>query len=115
MRLEELDALITTETAEIIALNHTKGMEYASKDEALSFPKRGAELDVSPLIVWAVSAGKHWEAIINYCRTGEVLSEPIESRIRDLTFYSLLLLALVKDMQAAEVIASIDNDSDMDD
>ena len=90
--------LIESEMQTIIALNQTKGIEYAGHDDALSnFTRRATELGISPYQVWSVLAGKHWDAIESYCKTGNVLSEPIESRIRDLILYALLLLGLIAD------------------
>jgi hypothetical protein len=48
--------------------------------------------------VWAIYAGKHWDAIEQYCRRGEVSSdETVEKRIRDLILYLYLLLSMVVD------------------
>lgn len=92
----QMTELIRDEAERLVALNTTKGEEYAGNADALSnFKRRAHELGITPFQVWAVLAGKHWDAIESYCKTGEVLSEPIEGRIRDLVLYNLLLLGLV--------------------
>jgi hypothetical protein len=87
-------------------LNDTKGSDYAGDEDALSNFKRHAErLGLTPELVWAVYAGKHWDAIETYCRTGEVKSEAIEGRVYDLVLYSLLLLGLVREREALTITA----------
>lgn len=94
--------MLHSESENIIALNETKGKEYTpDSDVTENFKRHGAQLGVAPEIVWAIYAGKHWDAIEQYCRRGEVSSdETIEKRIRDLILYLYLLLAMVVDKDA---------------
>jgi hypothetical protein len=95
-------ALLASEHENIVALNETKGKEYTpDTDVTENFKRHGTQLGVSPTIVWAIYAGKHWDAIEQYCRRGEVSSdETIEKRIRDLILYLYLLLTMVVDSEA---------------
>lgn len=95
MERSEFVELIKSEWREILALNEKKGRDYAGDEDVVSNFKRNAEaLGVTPEIVWAVYAGKHWDAIQTFCREGDVASEPISGRLRDLIVYCLLLLAI---------------------
>lgn len=80
-------------------VSETKGREYAPDADVTDlFWRRGKSLDISPEKVWAIMAGKQWDAIESYCKRGKVLSvESIESRISDLVVYLLLLRAMVAD------------------
>lgn len=91
--------MILSETiASIHALSATKGDEYkASNDDQLAnFRRRAGRFKaVPPELVWAVYAGKHWDALETYIddlQTGTVRqrSEPIEGRIDDLIVYLIL-------------------------
>jgi hypothetical protein len=98
MNRSQFQVLIDEEFQTISNLNNTKGKDYAGDEDALSNFKRHAEaLDLTPEQVWAVYAGKHWDAIQTYCKAGQVESEAIEGRIRDLVLYGLLLLGLVEE------------------
>lgn len=96
-----LDILNTTIT-NIENLCKTKGDEYkASNDDQLAnFRRRAGRFkDVPPELVWAIYAGKHWDAIETYTddlQTGfqRQRSEPIEGRIDDLIVYLILLKAM---------------------
>jgi hypothetical protein len=101
-------AMLDYEHKNIVALNQTKGKEYTpDSDVTENFKRHGTTLDVPPEIVWAIYAGKHWDAIEQYCRRGEVSSdEPIYKRIRDLILYLYLLLAMVNDKVEGEKVGS---------
>mgnify|MGYP001563727924 CR=1 FL=1 len=75
-------------------------MSLAYIRDTYSVPARRAadHLGVTPEIVWGIFAGKHWDAIMTYCRCGQVESEPVRGRILDLILYSYLLLGLVEDV-----------------
>ena len=99
MNREEFTKLMEVKHLELLQINQTKGNEYAGEADALDNFKRHAQaLDLRPEQVWAVYAGKHWDAIMSYCRRGHVLSdEGIEGRIDDAILYLYLLLGLVVD------------------
>ena len=80
-----------------------KGGEYAPGEDRLSNFKQNAErLGLKSLDIWAVYAGKHWDAIQTYVtdsRNGveRVRLEGIDGRFLDLIVYAVLGLALVED------------------
>ena len=95
------NSLVNEEVDKIFELNHTKGTEYAGDDNALAnFYHHASQLGLRPEQIWAVYAGKHWDAIMSYCKKGEVLSEPIEGRVRDMILYLFLMLGLVAEKNA---------------
>ena len=101
MTRDEFVKLMTREFDGIVTLNKTKGHEYAGDDDALSnFKQSGQAIGITPEQAWAVFAGKHFSAIQSYCREGQVHSEPIEGRVRDLILYGYLLLGLIAEKQA---------------
>jgi hypothetical protein len=80
----------------IVALNRTKGHDYAGEEDALdNFKRHAAELGLAPEQIWAVYASKHWDAIMTFVRKGDVASEPIEGRLLDVILYCHLLLGLI--------------------
>jgi hypothetical protein len=89
-------------------INRTKGHDYAGEEDALAnFKRHAAELDLRPEQIWAVYAAKHWDAVITYCREGDVASEPIEGRLHDVLLYCFLLLALLEEeKQLAQIKAA---------
>jgi len=100
MTRDEFTALLRGEMEALLELNNTKGREYAGDADALAnFKGEAAELGLTAEQVWHVFANKHWRAISAYCRTGEVLSEDIDGRIRDLALYGFLLLGLARERQ----------------
>lgn len=101
MTPENFNLLFESTIKEIRKLAVLKGGEYAPGADRLANFKSNAEaLGLKPEAVWAVYAGKHWDAIRTYVRdvvegkTRERL-EPIEGRFHDLIVYLLLGLALV--------------------
>jgi len=96
----ELHSVIENAFNSIIALNDTKGREYATDDDALAnFKNRAAQMGITPLQVWGIFYGKHSDAIYAFIRNGKVLSEPIEGRIDDAILYLILLKGLVAESQ----------------
>lgn len=104
------ESLVEDVFDQVRALNKTKGRDYATEDDALAhLREQSTELGLKPEMVWAVLARKHWIAILAYCRSGRVHSEPIEGRLLDMILYCLLLLALSKeqDVQTHENVTPI--------
>lgn len=98
MTRDEFLAMLDAECGELRRLNETKGHDYAGEQDALSnFKRHAAELGLRPEQVWAVYASKHWDAILTYVREGDVKSEPVEGRVRDLALYLFLLLGLTRE------------------
>lgn len=98
MTRDDFIALLENEHREIVAINRTKGHDYAGEEDALSnFKRNAARLGMTPIQVWAIYFYKHLDAIETYVREGGVASEPIEGRIRDAILYLYLLRGLVSE------------------
>lgn len=76
-----------------------KGADYTRQepDRLSNFKRVATSLGLSPIQVWAVYAGKHWEAVMAYAKTGKVESEAITGRLDDLCNYLYLLEALIEE------------------
>lgn len=86
----------------LIHLNETKGRDYSGEEDALRhFKQHAAEYGIEPEQIWAVFAGKHWDAILSAIRhagdDGYRPSEPVEGRVFDLILYLFLFLGLQRD------------------
>jgi hypothetical protein len=100
MNRDEFQALMSDTFKRLLDLNRTKGADYAGREDALSnFKRQGQTLGVAPELIWAIYASKHFDAIMAYCRDGEVASEPIEGRIEDMLLYLFLLVGLVAEQR----------------
>ena len=100
---EKWDNILSQTVQNITKLATLKGGEYAGDNDRLAnFRRNGAALGLPMETVWAVYAGKHWDAIQQFIRdsregkTRERL-EPIEGRIDDLIVYLVLLKAMVEE------------------
>jgi len=88
---------------EIERLSVQKGGEYASGGDRLeNFKHNAASLGLRPEQVWAVYAGKHWDAIQTYVKdiSSNRLrerSESIEGRLDDLIVYCILMKAIIQE------------------
>jgi hypothetical protein len=104
MTNDELNQIIEETFAEITELRQTKGRDYSrgEADTLSNFKRHAAALELTPEQVWAVYASKHWDAVITFCKRGQVESEPIAGRIDDLLTYLFLLKGLIADRQRAE-------------
>jgi hypothetical protein len=58
------------------------------------------DVDVDIHKVWAIYAGKHWDAIMSFIKTGKVESEGIVGRIDDLHNYLYLFEAILTEKVA---------------
>ena len=103
MTPERFDELWAATLARVEELARGKGGEYAPGADRLSNFKQNAErLGLTPLDIWAVYAGKHWDAIQTYVQDlrkgiSRERLEGIEGRFHDLIVYAVLGLALVED------------------
>lgn len=95
---------LVADTIETIQqLSTDKGGEYAGDTDRLANFRRNAKaLGLSMDQVWAVYAGKHWDAIQQYVQdiaTGRrrKRSESIEGRADDLIVYLILFKAIVSE------------------
>lgn len=95
--------LLTDTIEEIRNLSAKKGGEYAGDDDRLAnFRRNGAALGLPMETVWAVYAGKHWDAIQQFIkdqRNGKERErlEPIAGRVDDLLVYLLLFKAMLEE------------------
>ncbi len=84
-----------------------KGAEYAGDENRLeNFVRNAIALGLEPEQVWAVYAGKHWDAIVQYIKdmqTGKerTRSESIEGRMDDMIVYLLLGKAMYRARHSA--------------
>lgn len=87
----------------------TKGADYTRQnaDKLNNFKRLAADLNIHPMIVWAIYAGKHWDAIMSAVKTGKTESEPLEGRFIDLQNYLYLGLALYQETDAQDKPAVI--------
>lgn len=107
------DALLDQTIAEIKKLSVAKGGEYAGDSDRLAnFRRNGANLGLPMETIWAVYAGKHWDAIMQYIRDerkGKTRTrlEPIAGRVDDLLVYLLLLKAMLDESTKPEGPANV--------
>ena len=100
---EQLEQIIDATIESIRKLRQTKGRDYAHEADPLAnFKRHAANLDLTAEQIWAVYASKHWDAIMAYCKRGQVESEPIDGRIDDALTYLLLLKGLIADRESRE-------------
>lgn len=97
------DDLINKTVDRINQLSRTKGGEYAGDEDRLAnFRRNGENLGLRMEQVWAVYAGKHWDAISQFVKdlgTGyeRERGEPIEGRVDDLIVYLILFRAMLEE------------------
>lgn len=96
-------ALVDASYDQIKSLAAKKGGEYSGDDDRLlNFRRNGAALGLPMETVWAVYAGKHWDAIQQFIkdqRNGKERErlEPIAGRVDDLLVYLLLFKAMLEE------------------
>jgi hypothetical protein len=101
MPIEHFNKLAELTFDEIRKLWKLKGGEYSGDDNRLeNFVRNATALGVEPELIWAVYAGKHWDAIQQYCKdvsSGKERErlEAIEGRFDDLIAYVMLGKAMV--------------------
>lgn len=98
---ERYDKLLAETIETIQRLGHLKGGEYSGDNDRLAnFRRHAIENEVPMELIWKIYAGKHWDAISQYCKdrlhnkTRQRL-EPIAGRLDDLIVYAILLKAIV--------------------
>lgn len=100
---KRFNALVEETIEKIHELSLKKGGEYAGDHDRLANFRRNAQnLGVPIEIIWAVYAGKHWDAINQYCqdaltKKSRPRMEPIEGRFHDLIVYCILGLAILEE------------------
>lgn len=97
--------LLDQAISRIKELSTLKGGEYAGDEDRLAnFRRNAANLGLSMEQVWAVYAGKHWDAVMQFIKdlgTGKKRErmEPIEGRVDDLLVYLLLFRAMLEERE----------------
>lgn len=103
---EQWERLLEASIVEIRRLATLKGGEYAGDvDRLANFRRNAAKLELLPEQVWAVYAGKHWDAVQQYCLDlgkgrERPRAESIAGRLDDLIVYALLMKAMVEEREA---------------
>jgi hypothetical protein len=104
----QFDELYQRMVAEENKIGQTKAKEYSRSGDRLdNFKRLGKELDLDPKKVLWVYLKKHLDSIASYIRSGMVLSEPIEDRIKDARVYLALLRGLVEEDKGAKKKVSL--------
>lgn len=94
MTKEKLEQVITDLEKGCKDLRDSKGLDYASEQDALkNFKEIGEQLKMTPKAILGVYLNKHISSINNYI-SGEKETEPIEERIKDTINYLKLLHCL---------------------
>jgi hypothetical protein len=95
------DKILNNTIEEMRKLSTLKGGEYAGDvDRLANFKRNAASFGVTPLLIWGVYAGKHWDAIAQYINDFQnnkyrQRGEAIEGRLDDLIVYCVLMKALI--------------------
>lgn len=103
----QYDKLVKATIEQINSLSKLKGGEYAGdQDRLANFRRNAAALGLNMETVWAVYAGKHWDAIQQYVKDlqdGKTRprAESITGRADDLIVYAILFKAMVEEREAA--------------
>jgi hypothetical protein len=100
---EAYSKLVQATVDQIHELSLVKGGEYAGDvDRLANFRRNGTNLDLPMETVWAVYAGKHWDAISQYVKDLQQKktrprSESISGRADDLIVYLILFKAMIEE------------------
>jgi hypothetical protein len=100
---EEYARVVKETVEQIHRLSELKGGEYAGDvDRLANFRRNAKNLGLNMEDVWAVYAGKHWDAIMQYVRDlreGKKRErlETIEGRMDDLIVYLVLAKAMYRE------------------
>lgn len=105
---QKWEALLDRTVVKIKELAKIKGGEYAGgQDRLANFRRNGKALGLPMEIIWAVYAGKHWDAIQQFVQdlnTGKerIRAEPIEGRVDDLIVYLILFKAMLEERNLSQ-------------
>lgn len=97
----EFNELIDETILNIKQLSDLKGGEYAGDfDRLANFRRNGDAHDLPMETIWAVYAGKHWDAIQQYCKDmkngkSRQRLESLSGRFDDLIVYAILGKAML--------------------
>lgn len=107
---EEYQKLVEETIDQINSLSKHKGGEYADDSDRLAnFRRNALALGLKMEQVWAVYAGKHWDAIQQYVQdiskgTTRHRLESLEGRADDLIVYCILFKAILRESNRKESI-----------
>ena len=100
-------ALLHSTVENVMKLSKLKGGEYSGdQDRLANFRRNALALGLSMEHVWAVFAGKHWDAIQQFVKDLSVgvertRAEPIAGRADDLIVYLILFKAMLQERENA--------------
>ena len=99
MNIETFNEIVAKARYRQDSLLEKKGADYTrhDPDRLSNFKRLAKDLDLPPIKIWAVYAGKHWDALMAFIKTGKAESEAIEGRFDDLHNYLYLLEGLLED------------------
>ncbi len=99
MKEMQLEKIIVDARARQDKILTVKGADYTrhDPDRLANFKRLAKDLDLPTTKVWAVYAGKHWDAVMAFIKTGKAESEAIEGRFDDLHNYLYLLEGILED------------------
>jgi len=99
MNTSEFNEIVKSSRNRQDVLLKKKGGDYTrhDPDRLSNFKRLAKDLDLPTIKVWAVYAGKHWDAIMAFIKTGKAESEAIEGRFDDLHNYLYLLEGILED------------------
>ena len=93
----------------VIGMGATKGKEYSNSESRFAnFDRLAAELGLTNIQVAWVYTKKHLDGIVSYCRTKQILSEPIEGRIVDAIVYLTLIAGMIEEERILKSQCEID-------
>ena len=100
---DQWQRLLEDTNTQIEMLSTVKGGEYAAGLDRLINFRRASKMHGVPMeLVWAIYAGKHWDAVMQYVNdVGAGVErprlEPISGRLDDLIVYCILLKAMIEE------------------
>lgn len=104
----EYNKIIDDTIAQIVELGSLKGGEYAGDNDRLAnFRRNGRNLGLNMETIWAVYAGKHWDAVMQYVsdlehgKTRKRL-ETLDGRVDDLMVYLILFKCMLIERRRSE-------------
>src|ERR1035437_535677 len=102
MTHEEFDKYQNELLNKVVGMGVTKGKEYSNSESRFAnFDRLAVELGLTNIQVAWVYTKKHLDGIASYCRTGQILSEPIGGRIVDAIVYLTLIAGMIEEDKSA--------------
>jgi tRNA1(Val) A37 N6-methylase TrmN6 len=101
MDITTLEQLVARARARQDGIMKEKGQDYTrhDPDRLANFKRLAKDTGVDINKVWAIYAGKHWDAIMAFVKTGKVESEDIVGRLDDLHNYLYLFEAILSERE----------------